>query len=79
MKHILIKKKGKHTLIKKKDKFISQGKFRLNLSQTDITLKRVLETRLGIVYQTEIDEAFFNNNESLLHKLIALAKEHIYG
>lgn len=70
----------KHTLVKRqKGKYISQGKFRLNLSQTDITLKRVLETRLGIVYQSQINEAFFNNNEALLHKLLALAKEHIYG
>lgn len=72
------RQKGKHTLIKKKDKYISNGKFKLNLSQTDLTLKRVLETHLGIVYQKEIDEAFFNNNEGLLHDLIALTKEHIF-
>lgn len=81
MKHILIKKKdlpNKQTIINRK-KSIINGRFKMNLSKTDITLKKAMETRLGIVYKEEIDEAFFDNNQVLLHKLLTLCKEHIYG
>jgi hypothetical protein len=55
------------------------GKFRLNLTPDEISLKYAIEKTLGEIYQDEIDKAFYENDKILLHKLIALAKEHIYG
>jgi hypothetical protein len=58
---------------------INSGKFRLNLTSDEISLKYAIEKTLGEIYQDEIDKAFYENDKILLHKLIALAKEHIYG
>jgi len=57
----------------------NSGKFRLNLTPDEISLKNAIEKTLGVVYQEEIDRAFYQDDKALLHKLIALAKEHICG
>ncbi len=55
------------------------GKFRLNLTPDEISLKSALEHNLGKIYQDEIDEAFYNDNKILLHRLMGLAKAHLHG
>lgn len=58
---------------------IKSGKFRVNLTPDEISLKNALEKILGKLYQDDIDKAFYEDDKLILHKLTALAKEHIYG
>jgi hypothetical protein len=55
------------------------GKFRLNLTPDEISLKNALEHNLGKMYQDEIDQAFYQDDKILLHRLMGLAKAHLHG
>jgi hypothetical protein len=57
----------------------NSGKFRLNLTPDEISLKNAIEKTLGVIYQEDIDRAFYENDKKTLYHLIALTKEHIYG
>jgi hypothetical protein len=57
----------------------NSGKFRLNLTPDEISLKNAMERTLGVVYQEDIDRAFYQDDKKTLHHLIALTKEHIFG
>ena len=59
------------------EQLINSGKFRLNFSETDETLKSILHNTLGEDFRKVIDEAYLFGDKLAIEKLTQLAKENI--
>lgn len=60
-----------------KEQLINSGKFRLNFSDDDETLKNILHNTLGEDFRKIIDDAYLFNDKLTIDKLTILAKENI--
>lgn len=60
-----------------KEQLINSGKFRLNFSETDETLKNILHDTLGEDFRKVIDEAYLFEDKLTIKKLSQLAVENI--